>query len=154
MKILFPGENVLNGVDRKIGPGLSQINDDIIATKNGVLVEGNGYIYLNYNQKRYLPQLGEPVVGKIVGKTSENYKVDIGSPFLAILNACAFEGASKRNKPNLSIGSLVYARVSLADKDMEPEIECMGATGKSEGYGEIQEGHLIEVSLALSRRYT
>lgn len=52
------------------------------------------------------------------------------------------------------VGSLVYARVSLANRDMEPELECFDATTrKSEGYGELKEGMTISCSLQMSRKY-
>jgi exosome complex component RRP40 len=48
----------------------------------------------------------------------------------------------------------VYARVSLANKDMEPELDCVNpSTGKSDGYGELKEGFVIKSSLGLARRY-
>jgi exosome complex component RRP40 len=48
----------------------------------------------------------------------------------------------------------VYARLSLANRDMEPEIECFdAATGKAEGFGELKGGLLLTVSLELCRQY-
>lgn len=79
--------------------------------------------------------------------------MDIGGAHQASLDALAFEGATKRNKPNLKVGSLVYARVSLAHKDMEPELECFDAqTRKSEGYGELKGGFMIRCSLKMCRK--
>jgi len=46
------------------------------------------------------------------------------------------------------VGSLVYARVSLAHKDMEPELECFDAqTRKAEGFGELKSGFQVSCSL-------
>jgi exosome complex RNA-binding protein Rrp4 len=51
------------------------------------------------------------------------------------------------------VNSLVYARVSLAHKDMEPELECFDAqTHKAEGFGELKEGLLVRCSLKMSRK--
>ena len=36
----------------------------------------------------------------------------------------------RRNRPNLAIGDLVYARVTVASRDMEPELACTDASGK------------------------
>ena len=50
------------------------------------------------------------------------------------------------------MGSLVYARVSLAHKDMEPELECFNAqTRKAEGFGELKSGFQVSCSLRISR---
>lgn len=42
------------------------------------------------------------------------------------MGSLAFDGATKRNRPNLQIGSLVYARVSKTRSDLEPELTCEG----------------------------
>lgn len=51
-----------------------------------------------------MPALGEPVIGVIVARHAEGYRVDIGSAQMAALDALAFEDATKRNKPNLKVG--------------------------------------------------
>ena len=45
-----------------------------------------------------------------------------------------FEGATKRNKPELKIGDVVYCRVSLAHKDLETELTCISASGSKKGW--------------------
>lgn len=48
----------------------------------------------------------------------------------------------------------MYARVSLAHKDMEPELECFDAqTHKADGFGELKGGYLVTCSLGLARSY-
>jgi exosome complex component RRP40 len=110
------------------------------------------------------------VVGVIIQKIGEGYRVDIGGAHMASLDGLAFEGVTKRNKPNLKVyfvscllsilsissqvGCLVYARVSLAHKDMEPELECFDAqTRKSEGFGELKGGFVVRCSLKMCREY-
>jgi hypothetical protein len=47
---------------------------------------------------------------------------------------------------------LVYARVSLAHKDMEPELECFDVqTRKAEGFGELKSGFQGSCSLRIAR---
>ena len=43
------------------------------------------------------------MIGIIVEKHGENYVVDIGAPFSASLPVLAFEGATRRNRPNLQV---------------------------------------------------
>ena len=51
------------------------------------------------------------------------------------------------------VGSLVYARVSLAHRDMDPELECFDAqTRKAEGFGELKGGFLVRCSLLMCRQ--
>lgn len=53
--------------------------------------------------QQYTPQPPEPVLGIIIARHAEGYRVDIGSSQAAALDALAFEGATKRNKPNLKV---------------------------------------------------
>src|SRR5690606_10366933 len=65
----------------------------------------------------------------------------------------AFENATKKTKPNFTAGTVVYCRVSLANKFMDTEVECFNAeTGKADGFGELKNGMLFPVSLGLARR--
>jgi exosome complex component RRP40 len=50
-------------------------------------------------------------------------------------------------------GNLVYARVTLANKHMDPELECVSpSSGKSEGLGPLTGGMLFNVSPGMARR--
>ena len=93
-------------------------------------------------------------MGVVTQRLGETYRVDIGSAHYGTLDALAFEGATKRSKPNLKIGSLLYARVSLAHKDMDPELECFDAqTRKADGFGELKRGFVVRCSLRMCRKY-
>jgi len=95
-------------------------------------------------QSRYTAQPKDHVVGAIVQQHADQFSVDIGGPHPAVLPALAFEGATRRNRPNLRAGSLVFARVVAADRDTEPELSCVDEDGRSgdAGFGELKgEGH-------------
>jgi exosome complex RNA-binding protein Rrp4 len=71
--------------------------------------------------------------------------VDINSAHAAILSTVAFEAATKQNRPQLNVTQVFYARLATANKDIEPEIECVNpTTGKSAGFGELKGGLLVE----------
>jgi len=107
--------------------------------------------WVEAHSKRYTPALGEPVIGVIIARHAEGYRVDIGASQSASLDALAFEDATKRNKPNLKVGTVIYARVSLALPFCEPELECLDPkTGKSQGFGELSGGMLVR-DLELSK---
>ena len=83
----------------------------------------------------------------------------------ANLSALAFDGATKRNKPNLSVGSLVFARVESVDPDVDPELTCKASEAGVAGgqkkdwvtgqgmYGELKHGTIVQVDLLLCRKY-
>ncbi|KWU44427.1 hypothetical protein RHOSPDRAFT_17909, partial [Rhodotorula sp. JG-1b] len=92
----------------------------------------------------YTPQPPEPVLGIIIARHAEGYRVDIGSSQAAALDALAFEGATKRNKPNLKVGTLVYGHLLATPPFSEPEISCVDpSTQKASGFGELAGGFLI-----------
>ncbi len=81
----------------------------------------------------------------------------------------AFDGATKRNKPTLLVGALVFARVVSADRDLEPELTCQvsaTASGPDGGhfakkdwvtgqsvYGELKGGTVVKATMLHARRY-
>ncbi|KAF8158207.1 exosome complex exonuclease RRP40 [Crassisporium funariophilum] len=163
MSTSLPGDRIpAHHVNLKLGPGLLQLStiasnkteSTVIATRAGVVnhsANGSKW-WIEGNSRRYVPAAQESVVGSITQKVGEGFRVDIGAPHNASLDSLAFEGATKRNKPNLKVGCLVYARVSLAHKDMDPELECFDAQSrKSEGFGELKGGFVIRCSLKMCR---
>lgn len=194
MTHVLPGENIpAQHVNLKLGPGLTQTSDFaktniVLSTRAGELqhtadnrkwwIEGNSRRVSPVcsvrasisNSIQYVPSPQESVIGIVIARSGESWRVDIGSAHPASLDSLAFEGANKRNKPNLKVrpvflppllppyisqvGTLLYARVSLAHKDMEPELECFDAqTRKAEGFGELKGGFLVKCSLQMSRRW-
>ncbi|CAL1712870.1 unnamed protein product [Somion occarium] len=159
-ELVLPGEQIhAQHVNLKLGPGLLQLSNVgqdgfIISTRAGELKHSanNSKWWIESNSRRYIPASQESVVGVVIARSGENWRVDIGSAHAANLDGLAFEGATKRNRPNLKVGSVLYARVSLAHKDMEPELECFDAqTRKAEGFGELKGGFLVRCSLKMSR---
>ncbi|ORZ38886.1 hypothetical protein BCR44DRAFT_35255 [Catenaria anguillulae PL171] len=137
-----------------LGPGVRRDVDQVVATKAGMLYhnpEGNKW-WIDSDQKRYTPSANENVIGVVTHRLAEMFRVDIGTAHPAVLSAMAFEGASKRNRPNCNVGDLVYARIAVASKDMDPELECVNPrTGKSSGYGVLKGGFVAKVSLKTCR---
>lgn len=52
------------------------------------------------------------------------------------------------------VGDIVYCRLLVANKDMEPEVVCIDGQGRSSGMGVIRNGgFLVRTSLSLVRKY-
>lgn len=101
------------------------------ATLHGWWVDGES--------RRYVPVADDLVIGQVTNRGVESYSVTLFSAHSASLPVLAFEGATRRNRPNLEVGGLVYARVVSAEPWAEPEISCIDAvTGKAEGMGELK----------------
>ncbi|KAI8884552.1 hypothetical protein K501DRAFT_217420 [Backusella circina FSU 941] len=156
-RVVLPGDIIDVNKEETIvlGPGLRQEGDDVVATKAGILqhLETGNRWWIDSNQKRYIAASGESIIGTITAKTGDYFRVDIGAAHVAILPYLSFEGATKRNRPNLSVHSLVYCRVAMANRDMEAELECINpSSGKADGFGELKGGFVFTCSLGLCRR--
>ncbi len=72
----------------------------------------------------YEPTKGDLVIGTIKMKSAEYYIVDIGASLDATLGALEFDGATKKNKPNIAQASLVYCRVTDSSKYLGTKLSC------------------------------
>ena len=52
------------------------------------------------------------VIGVVTARNSEFYTLDIRAHSPAILPVLEFEGATKRNRPDIRVGAAIYARVA------------------------------------------
>ncbi|KAK6625392.1 hypothetical protein RUM43_005689 [Polyplax serrata] len=157
--VVVPGDVILSlnsEIKNKIivGPGLRVSSDKIIATKCGVLhKKGPNVYWVDSRQKRYVPARGETVVGVVTSKAGDIYKVDIGSSEQAQLPYLAFEGATKKIRPLVNVGDVVYAKLLIANRDLEPELVCVDSHGKKGKLGILSsEGFMFNCNLNLVRK--
>lgn len=126
--------------------------------------------FVQQNQKRYLPAMEDRVVVIVEDRIGSDgvggdlYRVNMGGPHPGLLSNLSFEGATKRNKPSLQPGMLLYARVLNLYRNgiMDPVLSCqigprdVGVSRRdwmtNEGtYGELKGGTVLRVSLGLAR---
>ncbi|KAL2180956.1 uncharacterized protein P884DRAFT_289461 [Thermothelomyces heterothallicus CBS 202.75] len=163
--VVLPGETIdpsLIPSDPKkalrLGPGLRHIPPtDIVPTVAGQLMTNpvKNSMWIEYNSNRYIPAPNDIVLAQVLRSTTDFYLCTL-SPHTApaTLPHLAFESATKKTRPVLAPGQLVYARVTVANKHMDPELECVnGSTGKAEGLGPVTgPGCVFDVSLGFARR--
>jgi exosome complex component RRP40 len=102
---------------------------------------------------QYVAAKGDCVIGIVIDATGDVFRIDIGTSEHASLAYVAFEGATKRNRPNVKIGDLVYARLLVASRGAQPELVCIDGKGKSSGMGVLQEGgYIVYTSSSHARR--
>ncbi|TRX90999.1 hypothetical protein FHL15_008204 [Xylaria flabelliformis] len=127
----------------KLGPGLRHVPpSDLIPTVAGQLVADHkkNSIWVEYNGGR---RPGPEYYYVSITEYNTN----------AILPQLAFEMATKKTRPQLTHGALAYARVCLANRHMDPELECVSpTTGKADGLGPLVGGMLYDISLGMARR--
>jgi exosome complex component RRP40 len=166
--MVFPGDiiKIHNQESTRLGVGILQEERGVTSLRCGVLrrhgyagsSEARPILWVDSTSKRYHPQVEDMVIGTIVDKYSEAYRVDIGCAQPAVLSAIAFEGATRRNKPNIDVGQVVYCRVAVANKFMEVELCCTSphfkkdwVTGESI-FGELKGGLTVPISLRMAHQ--
>ncbi|KUJ13668.1 uncharacterized protein LY89DRAFT_698861 [Mollisia scopiformis] len=161
---VLPGDTIDAGVlpshptqPLKLGPGLRHIPPNTItSTVAGQLCtdKRKNAVWVEYNGSRYIPTVGDLVIATVQKSGLDYFYVSLSDyTSNAALPQLSFEGATKKTRPQLSTGALVYARVTLANKHMDPELECVSSpTGKSEGLGPLNGGMLFSISLGMARR--
>lgn len=135
----------------RMGPGISRSQDGFLplyaATAHAS--EDGCKFWLDVSPKFYAPTAKDVVVGSVTSRHAEFYKVCIGGAQAATLSVLAFDGASKRNRPMLEVGDVVYARVLHANRDVEAELTCCGGTGDGiapSGLGVLTGGACVAAS--------
>jgi len=98
----------------------------------------------------YSPKEGDIIIGIISQKSYETYRVNILSSREANLNSIDFQGATRKSKPNLNAGDVIYAKVEKVNKYTNATLTCKGsnnskdwASGEST-YGPLKEGKVYE----------
>ncbi|XP_052867352.1 exosome complex component RRP40 [Anopheles cruzii] len=136
-----------------LGPGLRLQQQVVRASKCGQLkMKAPNTFWVDAYQKRYTPSRGELVIGVVTAKAGDIFRVDIGSSETASLSYVAFEGATKKNRPDVNVGDIVYARLLIAHPDVEPELVCVDSHGKKGKLGILHDGFLLNCSLNLIRK--
>ncbi|XP_063536687.1 exosome complex component RRP40 [Cydia strobilella] len=157
--VVLPGdycEEITNVGEKSkviLGPGLGRELDKVYMTKAGILRKRSPNTYwVDNQQKRYVPSRGENVVGFVIQKAGDIFRVDIGGSCPAALSYLSFEGATKKNRPEVQVGDVVYAKTLVASKDMEPELVCVDSHGKKGRLGVLADGFVFKCSLNLVRK--
>jgi exosome complex component RRP40 len=161
LNLVIPGDIIALGESDEnitLGPNVSLLdNSTINPTTSGLFVSTlNKNTTLNYVESahgRYIPQVGDLVLGTVVGQFGDYYRVSLNesSPNV-ILNIFSFPNASKKNRPRLQTRDLIYARVSNAEKSVDVELTCIDpTTGKDGGFGVLNGGYCFNISTAYAR---
>lgn len=161
--LLLPGDaidlnEVLTSQKRRMGKGLKQDLEQYVATIAGLLQADykKKSAQIDTPNARYTPRAGDLVIAQVYRSGMDFFQLHIiAHSQQAVLHQLAFEGATKKTRPQLKTNDLVYAKVVSAEKNMEVELSCVNpSTGKSEpdGLGPLSGGMLFEVSTGLAER--
>jgi exosome complex component RRP40 len=143
-----------------LGRGLRQMGGRVIATLSGILFfQKPSSYWVESNSRRYQAQVGDSVVGVIQDRNAESYRVNLFGNRIGVLPKLAFDGASKRNNPNLNRGDLVFCHVTHNDPHTDVMLSCFATKGPKKDwmteeamFGPLKTGTSIRVSHTFAQR--
>ncbi|KAG2418728.1 hypothetical protein HFD88_001829 [Aspergillus terreus] len=178
--ILLPGDHVPSeylpssnsSAPLRLGPGLrllsqppsstSKSSDHVLAaTQPGILTtdpKRNAVSLLPTPNRRYVPTANDLVIAQIHHSSPDYFHCMITPQApQVLLGQLAFEGATKKTRPMLRQGDLVYARVFSTGLGAGAEVEltCVNpATGRAEpgGLGPLTGGMVFDISTGMAAR--
>ena len=145
--ILYPNRLPKTSKDKSKSKSKEQENNN-----NNIINETEESIIPSiYYGNYYNPKVGDIVIGIITQKTYEIFRVNISTNKEATLNSIDFEGATRKTRPNLSVGDVVFAQVEKENKYSNVTLTCKSSTNKKgwmtgeSKFGELKEGKVFEL---------
>lgn len=124
--MLFPGEEY--NFNRLLLPyNIFSFNSSKLYSKKFSMLNLSSTINpesILYYGKHYTPTIDDVIIGVITQKSYDNYKLDINTSQEAVLGLTEFEGATRKTKPNLQVGDIVFAKVILDNKFHNTVLTC------------------------------
>lgn len=127
---VYPGDNIPEEGIKSFG---IYENKAIVL---GQLSKIEDLYFIKSKTNKYAPMKYDIVIGKIVLKSPDFYKVDLGG-YTGTLSTLGFVNASKKNKPDLQKGDYVLCQVLRTDGDLL-------LTCNQPGLGKVDDMHAIE----------
>ena len=141
-KITIPGEVIPSGDDYLPGDGTEKGEEDIIATRYGLLEESGKLMKVIPLSGVYSARRGNVVIGKVENITFNGWILDIGTPQTAFLPISETQRYVDKNGLDevLDIGEMAVAKIDNISK------RGVDLTIKMRGLGRIEKGIIIKVN--------
>ena len=150
LDIVLPGDIIEAEGDLDLGPGLRRDPRGCVVLQPGVhRFRAPRTHWVDTHCQRYVPVRGQCVIGTVIARAGDLFRVDIGAHEPATLSYLSFEGATKKNRPNVQVGDIVLARLLVANKDMEPELVCVNSKGRAEDLGVLSAAGSLDFRVPL-----
>ncbi len=142
-RIVLPGELVAEG-NYKLGEGVFREGNKIYSSMLGLLDEKKNFIRVIPFSRRYIPKVGDYVIGKIIDVQFMGWEVDINSPYKGMLTVEEYKEEIKSKQTDmakvLSPGDLIFSLV----KEITPSRKVF-LTMKIRGASILKGGRIIDI---------
>jgi exosome complex component RRP4 len=141
-EIVMPGD-LLEGDKLKPGAGTYVSEGKIYAALLGIKSVKSNYVNIIPLSGRYIPAVGDSVIGKVEDIGPSNWLIDINSPYPAPLhvNEVPWRVEFGDTARDMNVGDVILAKVLMVDETMRVQV-----TMKDQGLRKLQGGQIIEIS--------
>jgi len=141
-EVVVPGELLDSGKLRP-GNGTYVKEGKIYAFQLGIKSVRSNYVNVIPLGGRYIPQVGETVIGKVIDLGPSNWLVDINSPYPAPLhvNEVPWRVEFGDTARYLNVGDVLLAKILLVDETKRVQV-----TMKEPGLRKLQGGQIIDIT--------
>jgi exosome complex component RRP4 len=158
LRIVTPGEVISNDSQYMRGHGTYLVGPDLCASVAGKVQRVNKLISVIPTKSRYIAEVGDVVVGRIIEVGSKRWRVDVGAKMDAqlLLSSVHLPGGVQRRKQESDELSM---RTFFADGDLlVAEVQQFFSDGavslhtRSLKYGKLRNGILLQMPPSLIQR--
>lgn len=144
-QLVLPGDLIAEG-NYIAGENVYKVKDKLYAQKIGLIDFNEKKVYVIPLKGRYIPKVGDTVIGQIIDIGVGSWLVDINSPYHAILLASDATGKAFNPKTEsltkiLNIGDMVIGKITAFDRTKNPSLTIRGT-----GLGKISDGIIVDIT--------
>jgi len=144
-ELVTPGDLLAKG-DYLAGENVFRINDEIYATRIGLVEYSNKKVSVVALKSFYVPSVNDIVIGKVVEVGTRGWMVEINSPFLALLRASdaftkPFNPKNDELTSILDVGDVIIAKIIAYDRTRDPLL-----TIREHGLGKVKSGQIVVIT--------
>ncbi|NHJ85273.1 MAG: RNA-binding protein [Asgard group archaeon] len=147
-----PGEVIADG-DYTIGPNVYRDGKKIVSQVIGLVTIKDNNISVVSLKGKYIPRVGDLVIGKVIDVALSTWTVDISSPYPGVLRPASsldrrFDPVKDQTRKFFDVGDVIVAKVYSFDRTRDPNLTLRNdSRSQSNPYlGKLVGGRVIEVS--------
>ncbi|NHK31244.1 MAG: RNA-binding protein [Asgard group archaeon] len=150
--MVTPGEIIAEG-EFTIGTNVYRDEKKIISQVIGLVTIKDNQISVVSLKGKYIPRVGDLVIGKVTDVSLSTWVVDIASPYPGILRPASslnkrFDPVKDRTSKYFNVGDVLVAKVFTYDRTRDPQLTLRNDNRQGPGpyLGKLIGGRVIEVS--------
>ncbi len=144
-QLVTPGDLLAEG-DYIAGENTYKEGNRIYSQKLGLVDFDDKKVFVVPLRGRYIPKVGDIVVGQVTDVSLNGWSVDINSPYKAVLSVPDVTGKSFSPKLDsltkiLGVGEVVVGKITAFDRTRDPTLTIKGA-----GLGKVGDGLIVNLT--------